>query len=219
MPEIICDTMECDTRNLLASAVTVRARCSSAVRMLISSAENTLHRGVAFFSQSCIIYNQVTDVTESLSRDLHTSVMLSTRKMKNFHNTNSAICQNIRRLTAAKGWTRTKLAKESGVSYRLVHEIMHNNASLRDDTIGKIAAALDVSLDDLNKEEGAPSTGGEYPSNPSNPSTPMMFRDTGHQVENGQTLMDAIRTIARQLHRAEDDVFKAILEFTKETGE
>jgi transcriptional regulator with XRE-family HTH domain len=61
----------------------------------------------------------------------------------------SSICEKIRALMLDRNISRRELAKQAGVSYILVHRIMHNKAKLRDASIAKIAQALGVNVASL----------------------------------------------------------------------
>lgn len=86
----------------------------------------------------------------------------------------TTICERIRTLAAERGLTNQDLAKRSRISYRLVHEIMHGRARLRDRTIASIAPALGVEYEWLatgrgNREVAAPlikEEAGDYAADP-----------------------------------------------------
>ena len=102
----------------------------------------------------------------------------------------------------------------SGVSYRLIHKIMHDEANPRDVTLGKIAAALGVSSAELMgvKNDDAPATLGEYPAAKS---TVMVLRD-GPKVQDKtashMTIADCVRWLAQQFDVDEAALRQAILD-------
>jgi len=64
-------------------------------------------------------------------------------------NENSRL-KNIKALREGKGWTQEKLAQQAGISYQTLIKIEHGGIkNPRLETLIKISAALNVSLDQL----------------------------------------------------------------------
>lgn len=62
--------------------------------------------------------------------------------------------QKIRKFRLAKGWTQKRLEKESGVENRNLTRYEHDKVRPRPKILKQIAAALEVSVDELLAEEG-----------------------------------------------------------------
>lgn len=64
------------------------------------------------------------------------------------------ICFRIDEILAKKDWPIARLARESGLSYRTVHDVYHNKCSGTDLlTLAKLSSALGVPVGDLFKEK------------------------------------------------------------------
>lgn len=115
------------------------------------------------------------------------------------------ICQRIMATAAQRGLTNRDLARQSKVSYRLIHEIMHGRANLRPRTIASIAPALGVEYEWLisGKGDAVPRRTvimegpGEYKAEPRADLPPL------HLV---------IKNLADHIGCAEDEVLRWVLE-------
>jgi transcriptional regulator with XRE-family HTH domain len=68
-----------------------------------------------------------------------------------------ALGRNLKRLRAARGWSQPELAKRSGVSLGFVRSLEQGHR--RESTVGyaqALARALGVTVDDLLREDAAP---------------------------------------------------------------
>lgn len=61
----------------------------------------------------------------------------------------SAICERVRSAVGRAGVTNIELSRRSGLSYRVIHSIMHGTTNPRMTTLAHIADALGVSLESL----------------------------------------------------------------------
>lgn len=61
----------------------------------------------------------------------------------------AAICKKIRELASARGLTNIEISRRSGLSYRIVHSIMHAQTTPKMTTLTKIAKALGVGIDEI----------------------------------------------------------------------
>lgn len=113
------------------------------------------------------------------------------------------ICARIRAVAAEAGVSRTKLCASAGISYRLVHQIMHGEANLRDITISKIAKALGVSVSDLS---GAPVV--QHQSCSGNGSTQARTKTADDRAG---TVAGAIRVLAEQFGWPEESVREMLI--------
>jgi len=114
----------------------------------------------------------------------------------------AAICARIRHMAAKKEISQADLARRSGLSYRLVHKVMHENANLRDRTIAKLAKALDVDYEDLvGRDDRYPETR----------SCGMVIRESA-RAEQPKSVEDAIRVLADQFEVNMASLRKVILD-------
>lgn len=65
---------------------------------------------------------------------------------KNRQKNNLGICAKIRDATIQRGMSNAELARRSGVSYRLIYNIMQGDANLRSSTIEKLCNVLGCDL-------------------------------------------------------------------------
>lgn len=65
-----------------------------------------------------------------------------------------AIKSNVDKLLAAKGWTRYRLSKASGVSMTVIYSLDKKESGPTADTLVKIASALGVTVDELLRQNG-----------------------------------------------------------------
>ncbi|MDA8227599.1 MAG: helix-turn-helix transcriptional regulator [Desulfitobacterium hafniense] len=61
--------------------------------------------------------------------------------------------QNVQRLIDSKGWTIYRLSKNSGVSLTVLYSLGKKKSGPTAETLIKIAKALDVTVDELVREE------------------------------------------------------------------
>ncbi|WP_128102816.1 helix-turn-helix domain-containing protein [Paenibacillus sp. DCT19] len=63
------------------------------------------------------------------------------------------IGNNVQKFLDAKGWTPYRLGKESGVSMTVIYGLKEKKQGPNAETLVKLATALNVSVDDLVKEQ------------------------------------------------------------------
>lgn len=113
-------------------------------------------------------------------------------------------CARIRRIVIERQMANYELANKADVAYKTVYSIMHNRLNPQPKTIGRIAAALGVSVQYLMTGTGDATA------------APMIVRDGTVSPETGErgngpcTLDEAMKTISTQLGIPADDVRKAI---------
>ncbi len=61
----------------------------------------------------------------------------------------TAIKANIKKILDAKGWTRYRLSKESGVSMTVIYSLDKKESGPTADTLIKLADALGVTIDEI----------------------------------------------------------------------
>ena len=127
-------------------------------------------------------------------------------------------CRLIREVAAEKGLTAADLARKSGVSYRLVHEVMHERAHLRDETLGRLALALGVRVGYLLTGEET-----RKPIDSVSQSLSAMVRegaaDNAERSGELDTVEAAITFLARQFEVSREDLREALLKFLLEKEE
>lgn len=67
--------------------------------------------------------------------------------------TPAAVCERVRSAVERAGITNIELSRRSGLSYRVIHSIMHGTTNPRMTTLAHIADAIGISLESLT---GAP---------------------------------------------------------------
>lgn len=60
-----------------------------------------------------------------------------------------SVRSNVTRLREERGWTKTKLADESGVTFQTISYIEHGHVDPRLETAQKLARALGVKMSEL----------------------------------------------------------------------
>lgn len=118
------------------------------------------------------------------------------------------VCARIQHFTTQRKMTRADLSRATGLSYRIIHEIMHGEGNPRDATIGKIAEALGVRVEEL--------TGRSTGAYPDARSTPMIARDEHAHAVPGDvpafTVERCILCLAQQFDVDADVLRQAIME-------
>lgn len=62
---------------------------------------------------------------------------------------------NIKKIRLEKGVSQKELAEKAGVSQPFIHDLENENRNAKPETMERIAAALDCSVDDLRGEKTA----------------------------------------------------------------
>lgn len=101
--------------------------------------------------------------------------------------------------------SRKELAERAGVSERTLYKALSDPGSVRRGSYAKIADAMSVRVDWLLTGEGQPG-GLAYEVRPVGPRLSVRERSPGRDAGPAMTIQEAVRVIAEQLGRSEDEV-------------